>query len=114
MPIEAHLHATPARWSRDIPFEPVIVLQAGIRNESSPLACTESEWEAFQRQAATIASNAVYGMVNDSDHAIPARNPDDVVAATTSVSQSIRDGNAPLGECPSGLAQAGVTVRCCW
>jgi pimeloyl-ACP methyl ester carboxylesterase len=89
--------------------EPVIVLQAGIRNESSPLAYTEAEWEAFQRQAATISSNAVYAVVDISDHAIPARNPDAVVAATTAVSQSIRDGNAPLGECPSALAQAGVT-----
>ena len=89
--------------------EPVIVLQAGVWNDSSPLAYTEAEWEAFQRQAATISSNAVYGVVDGSDHGIPARNPDAVVAATTAVSQSIRDGNAPLGDCPAGLARAGVT-----
>jgi len=88
--------------------EPIIVLHAGVRNENSPLAYSEAEWEAFQRQAATISSNAVYGVVDGSDHAIPARYPDAVVAATTAVSQSIRDGNAPLGECPAGLAEAGV------
>ena len=89
--------------------KPVIVLRAGVWNDSSPLAYSQAEWEAFQRQAATISSNAVYGVVDGSDHAIPARNPDAVVAATTAVSQSIRDGNAPLGDCPAGLAQAGVT-----
>ena len=93
----------------DLGGEPVIVLQAGVWNENSPLAFTEAEWETWQRQAATISSNTVYGVVVGSDHGIPLRNPGAVVAATTAVSQSIQDGHAPLGGCPPRLAESGVT-----
>lgn len=95
----------------DMGGEPVIVLQAGLWNENSPLAYSEAEWDAWQRQAATISSNPVNGVVVDSDHGIPLRNPEAVVAATTAVSASIRDGNAPLGDCPAGLPEAGVACK---
>jgi pimeloyl-ACP methyl ester carboxylesterase len=91
------------------PGAPVIVLQAGVRNGDSPLALSptgEADWEAWQGQAATLSSNAVYGIVDESDHMIPMRNPDAVVAATAASSESIRDGSAVMGECPVGIAAA--------
>jgi hypothetical protein len=98
----------------DMAGAPVIVLQAGVRNGDSPLALSptgEADWEAWQRQAATLSSNAVYGIVDESDHMIPMRNPDAVVAATAASSESIRDGSAAMGECPVGIAAAGVTCQ---
>lgn len=92
----------------DMGGAPVVVLRAGVWNEFSPLAVGESQWEGFQRQAATISSNSVYAVVTASDHWIPMRAPDAVVAATTAVSQSVRDGNTALGRCPAGLADAGA------
>ena len=92
-------------------YRPLIVLQAGVVNASSPLPDDHVPWDASQRQAATISDNSVYAVIDDSDHAIPIRNPGAVVAATTAVADSIRAGNADLSACPDDLAAAGVTCE---
>jgi hypothetical protein len=94
----------------DMGNQPVIVLQAGQPFEDAP-AGTEETWNDLQRQAATISDNSLHAVVDESDHAIPIRNPGAVVAATTAVAQSIRTGNADLPACPDGLAAAGVTCK---
>lgn len=86
---------------------PVIVLQAGQPGEAPPDIM--QTWNDLQRQAATISDNSVHAVVDESDHAIPVRNPAAVVAATTAVAESIRAGNTDLPPCPDGLAAAGVT-----
>jgi hypothetical protein len=88
---------------------PVVVLQAGVWDDDSPLGTERQEWEAGQRQAATISENAVHAIVEDSNHAIPMRNPATVVAATSAAAESIRAGNAALDACPEDLAAAGAT-----
>jgi pimeloyl-ACP methyl ester carboxylesterase len=98
----------------DMGDAPIIVLQAGVWNQDSPLAFSptgEADWEGWQRQAATLSNNAVLGVVDDADHMIPMRDPDAVVAATTAASEAIRDGNAAMGECPAGMAEAGVACK---
>ncbi len=87
---------------------PVIVLQAGQAGEGTPPE-DQQTWNDLQRQAATISDNAIHAVVDDSDHAIPLRNPAAVVAATTAVAESIRAGNADLPTCPVDLAAAGAT-----
>ena len=87
---------------------PVIVLQAGQADEDTPPDFQQT-WNDLQRQAATISDNSVHAVVDESDHAIPVRNPAAVVAATTAVAGSIRAGNTDLPPCPDGLAAAGVT-----
>ena len=95
----------------DMGNRPLIVLQAGVVDASSPLPDTHAQWDAAQHQAATISENSVYAVVDASDHAIPIRNPSAVVAATTAVAESIRTGNADLPACPDDLAAAGVTCK---
>ena len=92
----------------DMGNRPVIVLQAGQPFEDAPVDYQET-WTDLQLQAATISDNSLHAVVDDSDHAIPIRNPGAVVAATTAVAQSIRTGNADLPACPEDLAAAGVT-----
>ena len=48
-------------------------------------------------------------MVTDSDHGIPYRNPEAVLAATRAVSESVNADNAALPDCPTDLAASGVT-----
>ena len=96
----------------DMGSAPVVVLQAGIWDDDSPLAFSdtgEADWEAWQRQAATLSRNAVHGVVVDAGHMIPMHNPDAVVAATTAAAASSRNGNAAMGECPAALGETGVT-----
>lgn len=92
----------------DMGSQPVIVLQAGQPFEDAP-AGFEETWNDLQRQAATISDNSLHAVVDESDHAIPLRNPGAVVAATTAVAESIRAGDADLPACPDDLAAAGVT-----
>ena len=87
---------------------PVIVLQAGQPDEGTPADFAQT-WTDLQRQAATISDNSIHAVVDDSDHAIPLRNPAAVVAATTAVAESIRTGNADLPACPHDFAAARVT-----
>jgi pimeloyl-ACP methyl ester carboxylesterase len=92
----------------DMDHLPVIVLQRGQPEKGAP-ADWEETWNDLQAQAATISENSLHGVVDESDHAIPIRNPGAVVAATTAVAESIRAGNADLPACPDDLAAAGVT-----
>ncbi len=92
----------------DMGNRPVIVLQAGIVDPAAP-AGYATQWRDLQRQAATISANSRYGVVDESDHAIPIRNPAAVVAATSAVAESVRAGNATLPACPEDLDAAGVT-----
>lgn len=87
---------------------PVIVLQAGQPDEGAPPDFMQT-WNDLQHQAATISDNSIHAVVDDSDHAIPLRNPAAVVAATSAVADSIRAGDADLPTCPVALAAAGVT-----
>jgi hypothetical protein len=100
--------ATTVGEGPDMGNRPVIVLQAGQPFEDAP-AGWEETWNDLQVQAATISDNSLHGVVDDSDHAIPIRNPGAVVAATTAVAESIRAGIATLPPCPEDLAAAGVT-----
>lgn len=99
--------ATNVGGGPDLGTRPVIVLTAG-RNEGRTQA-ELTEWQALQRQAATLSQNSVHAVVDAADHAIPMRNPAAVVAATTTVAESIRAGNADLPTCPEDLAAAGAT-----
>lgn len=88
---------------------PVIVLQRGDRTLP---AGVKIDWDAEdrdQRQATTISTNSLHAVVDDSDHGIPFRNPESVLAATRAVSESVNAGNAPLADCPDDLAASGVT-----
>jgi hypothetical protein len=92
----------------DMGSRPVIVLQAGQPGKDTPPDIQQS-WNELQRQAATISDNSLHAVVDESDHAIPLRNPAAVVAATTTVAESIRTGNADLPACPHDFAAAQVT-----
>jgi pimeloyl-ACP methyl ester carboxylesterase len=92
----------------DMGTRPVIVLQRGQPEKGAP-ADWEDTWNDLQRQAATISENSLHAVVDESDHAIPIRNPAAVVAATTAVAESLRAGNTDLPACPNDLAAAGVT-----
>lgn len=95
----------------DLGDRPVIVLQRGDRT-LPPGDETHIDWDAEdrdQRQATTISTNSLHAVVDDSDHGIPFRNPQAVLAATRAVSESVGAANAPLPDCPSDLAAAGVT-----
>ena len=86
---------------------PVIVLEAGLREEAEGF--DPAEWSQLQRQAATISRNSVHAIVEDSHHDIPVSNPAAVVAATNAVAESIRAANAALAACPEALAASGST-----
>jgi thioesterase domain-containing protein len=101
--------ATSVGGGPDMGDRPVIVLTAGQNEGSTAAAWTE--WLDLQKQAATISQNAVHAVVDDSDHAIPLRDPQTIVAATTAVAESIRDGNAPLHPCPDSLNATGATCK---
>ena len=107
--VDADTIAASVGGGPDLGDRPVIVLTAG-QNEGMPEAMW-SEWQDLQAQAATISDNSVHAIVEESDHAIPMRNPQAIVAATTAVSDSIRNSNAPLQACPTALAAAGTTCR---
>ena len=92
----------------DMGNRPVIVLQAGIEDPETPAEYV-TQWRDLQRQAATISANSLYTVVDESDHAIPIRNPAAVVAATSAVAESVRASNATLPACPEDLNAAGVT-----
>ena len=94
----------------DMGNRPVIVLQAGIEDPETPAEYV-TQWRDLQRQAVTISANSLHAVVDESDHAIPIRNPAAVVAATSAVAESVRAGNADLPACPDGLAAAGVTCK---
>ena len=93
----------------DMGNRPLIVLESGVVDESGTSALSPGQWHSSQLQSATISSNSLHAVVDDSDHAIPLRNPAAVVAATTAVAESIRAGNAGLPACPHDLAAARVT-----
>ena len=107
--VDADTIAVSVGGGPDLGDRPVIVLTAG-QNEGMPEAMW-SEWQDLQAQAATISDNSVHAVAEESDHAIPMRNPQAIVAATTAVSDSIRNSHAPLPACPTTLAAAGTTCR---
>jgi len=94
----------------DMGNRPLIVLQAGIEDPETPAEYV-TQWRDLQRQAVTISANSLHAVVDESDHAIPIRNPAAVVAATSAVAESVRAGNADLPACPDDLAAAGVTCK---
>lgn len=93
----------------DLGDRPVIVLQRGDRTLPPDVEIDWEEEDRNQLQATEISTNSLHAVVDDSDHSIPIRNPQAVIAATTAVSESVRAGNAPLGDCPPDLAAAEVT-----
>lgn len=99
--------ATSVGGGPDLGDRPVVVLSAG-RNEGMPEDAW-AEWQDLQRQAATMSRNSVHAVVEDSDHAIPLRDPAAIVAATSAVAEAIRGGNADLPTCPEELTAAGAT-----
>jgi hypothetical protein len=106
--VDTNTVATTVGGGPDMGDRPVIVLEAGVFDPEIPKAFVE-EWHELQRQASSISDNAVHATVDDSDHAIPYRNPALVVAATTAVAESIRTGNAPLPPCPDALGANGAS-----
>ena len=92
----------------DMANRPVIVLQAGIEDPETPPEWV-TQWRDLQRQAATISDNSLHAVVDESDHAIPIRNPAAVVAATSAVTESLRASHSTLPACPEDLNVAGVT-----
>jgi hypothetical protein len=86
----------------------LIVLQRGQPQKGDPPGW-EDIWNDVQIQASTISDNSLHAVVDESDHAIPFRNPAAVVAATSAAAESIRAGNAALPTCPDDLAATGVT-----
>lgn len=100
--------ATTVGGGPDLGDRPVIVLEAGVVDPETPEA-VQAEWQELQRQAASISDNVVHAVIDDSDHAIPLRNPAVVVAATTAVAESIRAGHAPLPPCPDPLQANGAS-----
>ena len=88
--------------------KPVVVLRAGKHDVTSPPRLWKWWKEAQARTAASISDNTVLGVVPESDHQIPLKAPDAVVAATNAVIESVTTGEA-LPPCPTEFAEAGIT-----
>ena len=108
-PVDVSTAADTIGEGPDLGDRPVIVLQRGDRTLPPGEEIDWAEEDRNQLQATTISTNSLHAVVTDSDHGIPYRNPEAVLAATRAVSESVNADNAALPDCPTDLAASGVT-----
>jgi pimeloyl-ACP methyl ester carboxylesterase len=98
-PLDVGEAAAALRRSDDLGDRPVVVIEAARTSEISQAPGFPAYWSAAQRHLAGLSTDSIL-VVADSNHGVPASQPELVVGAVHMVVAAVRDGT-PLPACAS-------------